>query len=227
METVFNMMRLMCRLVDRKRTGWNLEFPPGHQCTTRKVEYPESTAAHMYTGMVLLWMLGLNDSIEIFMAHDMVESVAKDHAVITEIGLRRELAEAAKKEDELRAIEVIRFIGGAELGEKIAQLYFEFEENKTPRAKNANEVDKLDACLKAVYYCANGEQVNPWEFIANGVQCTTNPQLRKFLELIEQEGRRLRPSIQEMEGEECEQLCLSFASHALASGSYSSHLSQQ
>lgn len=86
-----------------------------------------------------------------------------------------------KYEAELRAMEKICSKLGSG-GKKIMQLWLEFEEEKTDRAKIARELDKLQAIKKAIQYETQGETVIAQEFIDHDGAKITKPELIKILD---------------------------------------------
>lgn len=89
-----------------------------------------------------------------------------------------------KKEAELKAIKEICSNLGP-FGKSILKLWIEYEENKTTRAKIANQLDKLQVDLKAIEYQLAGETVVAYEFIELNQHRIVIPILKLMLEEAE------------------------------------------
>src|SRR3989338_3585163 len=78
---------------------------------------------------------------ELLMYHDIVEIETGD------IPIHHEEKRNNKKQEEMKAANKLAQELPEEVGKKLQSLFTEFEENKTPEAKFARAIDKLDALI--------------------------------------------------------------------------------
>jgi 5'-deoxynucleotidase YfbR-like HD superfamily hydrolase len=115
--------------------------------------------------------------------HDWPEVIAGDTMTYSENKEEIERIEKDKRGKETAAME---FISGnlGEEGRVIRALWEEFEANQTPEAKVANQLDKLQATIKAVEYEKAGEKVSALQFWNGYIGKIDDPLiLRWFTEL--------------------------------------------
>lgn len=167
-------LTIISALYKIKRTGW----------VDRGVENPETVGEHTEQLIILAnlffpKMRGLNKMLKI---HDWPE--AKEN-----VGDRRtdnfcpedhRITKEEKKILEIEAMEDICFNLGRS-GKKIMNLWLEYEEAKTERAKIAHQIDKLQAILKAIEYQKDGQPVIAQEFIDYSGDVIQHPILKNIL----------------------------------------------
>lgn len=162
------------RLYEIKRTGW----------VDRGVEDPETVGEH--TDQLLLiakqnfpQIKGLDIMLKI---HDWPEAGEKvgDRRVDTFCPDDHRITKQEKRILEVEAMSNICAKLG-KYGKTIMDLWLEFEEAKTERAKIAYQIDKLQAILKAIEYEEDGQPVIAQEFIAYQGHTIENPILKEIL----------------------------------------------
>jgi putative hydrolase of HD superfamily len=157
-----------------KRTGW----------VDRGVRSPETVGEHTEQLIILAnqnfpEMHGLSKMLKI---HDWPE--AKKN-----VGDRRtdsfcpENHRITKEEKKILEFEAMRDICSklGRSGKIIMNLWLEYEEAKTERAKIAYQIDKLQAILKAIEYEKSGEPVTAQEFIDYSGGAIQHPILKDIL----------------------------------------------
>jgi putative hydrolase of HD superfamily len=141
------------------RTGW----------INHDVKNPESVGEHTDKLIALAEKYfnipGLSKMLRI---HDWPESDPKigDRRTDRFCPKRFRWTKERKYKAELKAMRRICLSLGED-GDEILNLWLEFEEGKTHRAKIAKELDKIQAIQKAVEYQKQGESVIAQEFISN------------------------------------------------------------
>jgi len=115
----------------------------------------ESSAEHSWSCLILAdyFLSKIKQKLdrvkvyELLMYHDTVEIEAEDSP------LNPEKERTGQHEKEAVAMEKLsREIPDPKFGKKIKEFFHEFEENKTPEAKFANAIDKLDAIIQEIDY---------------------------------------------------------------------------
>lgn len=112
----------------------------------------ESSAEHSWGAMILAdyfmmkMKLKLNRErvIDILLYHELVEVEAGDTYVHDKAALK------TKKQREIKGFKLLKKKIPQELVEKYAELYEEYKECKTPEAKFANAIDKLDPIIHSL-----------------------------------------------------------------------------
>lgn len=168
-----DVLSLMLRLEGLKRTartGWNKKFPPGHRFKSRTVKDAESVADHSWS----LAMFALAEAQErkldaskiVWMAliHDVAEIITLDIVTATELDpVERKRLEAEKRGLEDQAMRDI-FLPMGSWGNQCYELWLEYEEQRSPEARTLKELDKLEACVQALLYREQGQEVDPNEY---------------------------------------------------------------
>lgn len=167
-------LNIISALYEIKRTGW----------VDRGVQNPETVGEHTDQLIILAnsyfpQITGLNKMLKI---HDWPE--AKN-----DVGDRRtdsfcpddhRITKEEKKILEINAMQDICSNLGYS-GKTIMNLWLEYEEGKTERAKIAYQIDKLQAILKAIKYQKDGQPVIAQEFIDYSGGAIQNPILKGLL----------------------------------------------
>lgn len=128
----------------QKRTGWVL----------RDINDCEPIAGHMYRMSMMTFLLDKDPEVEeldrikcmeIALVHDLAESLVGD--ITPYCGISRE----EKRDREIQAMKEI-----AELikpnGDKLMELFYEYEKGETAEAKFVKDLDRLDMVMQAFEY---------------------------------------------------------------------------
>ncbi|HYH12619.1 MAG TPA: HD domain-containing protein [Thermomicrobiales bacterium] len=170
MSSPDDMVRLFRQLLALKstpRTGWlDRGMPPGET---------ESIADHILMATLIGWLaadasLDRDRVLKLALVHDLAEAItgdpppyARDHVppaseteALREFFARRHVRstedKAAKDHAEGEAMERLRALMPAQIGEEIVELWHEYEEGATPEARFAKDVDRFEAFLQARDY---------------------------------------------------------------------------
>lgn len=172
-KQVLSFMGTVCALKSTDRVGWNMEPGPGQLFVPRRVKGAEKVASHTYS-VCMLWhslseYFPSLDSGKMFMLlllHDLCEAVTGDMvtATVTDKEQRRQLL-ADKNLRETMAMQSISSQLSPEVGSKSLSLWLEYENQTSPEAKMAKQLDKLEAVIQAVFYWEQGQELDPQEFI--------------------------------------------------------------
>ena len=202
-KALLDFLLLVGRLKTLPRQGW----------VDRGVPNPESVAEHTYRAAMMGWVLaeraGLDSArlIKLILVHDLPEVLAGDatpYAGLLAAGMGVEealarwrelvgpeqLAEARldKLSREAEAMQVaLRGLEPA-LASELRQLWAEYAERRTPEARFAAQLDKLEALLQAMEYEAAGQAADVASFLLTARDEVTQPVLR---ELLQEAERRL------------------------------------
>lgn len=135
---------IMDKLYALPRTGW----------VDRKIKNPETVGEH--TDELVMWAekyFKIDGLAEILRIHDWAESDPKVGDIRTDPNCppERRMSKADKKALEMAAMKKIRAKLGAD-GQRIYDLWWEFEQKETERAKIANQLDKLQSIIKSIDY---------------------------------------------------------------------------
>lgn len=185
MKEILPIMDLVFQLKRVPRTGWNKKFPKGSKYKSRKVKQPESVADHSFGAAVLALLIGEYEHfnkqkvLELLLVHDLMEAVTGDLVTTTLPEVKKQKAVQDKKKLENRAAENIGKLGG--YGKRIFKLWQEYDAGKTEEAKLANQLDKLEMDLQALFYAKRGQTVDPVEFMDSNKDFIENKALRKVL----------------------------------------------
>src|SRR3989344_1132663 len=114
----------------------------------------ESSAEHSWSAAMLADYILTKTNLkinrlkvyELLLYHDVVEIEAGD------IPIHHEDKRKNKKENEAKAVKILRPQLPKEVAIKLEKLYNEFEENKTPESKFAHAIDTLDATIHELDY---------------------------------------------------------------------------
>ncbi|XP_075974330.1 5'-deoxynucleotidase HDDC2 [Anticarsia gemmatalis] len=141
---ILEFLELVGRLKHEKRTGWVI-------CN---IDDCESIAGHMYRMGLMTFLLTEENNptkldrfrcLQIALVHDLAESIVGDitpHCGITPEEKHRREDEAMKKIAELTGI----------AGDRMYELYKEYEFQTSPEAKFAKDLDRYDMILQAFEY---------------------------------------------------------------------------
>lgn len=139
-------MEKVLELKDIKRTGWLI----------RKVQEPESIAAHSFN-VALLCMLFAKDEnldecrcIKLALVHDLHEAICGD-LVLKEYSSEHGLEQNAKLLAEQKSAKKL-FSLFPENEKELLELSKEFFDGKTKEAIFVRDMDRLETCLQAFYY---------------------------------------------------------------------------
>lgn len=138
MATIKKFMKISGQMKNLQRSGW----------VYHKIENPESDAAHSWS--LSLWVqlyapaeLDLCKCLKMANIHDLAEIYVGDFTPGSGI--------APEKKHELET-DAMRRLGKELDYPELAELFAEFEEQKTPEAVFVRNMDKLDAVIQARYY---------------------------------------------------------------------------
>ncbi len=178
-ETLKNLITVLGRLKDLKRSGW----------IKRNVTLPESDADHMFSTAFLTFMLTpdtLNRAhcLELALTHDLAEIYAGD-------AVPGEKSAVQKHREEWNAIKKI----SQELDKtELIELFEEFENCLSREAAFVRCLDKADTVFTAAYYDNNNRSPEKlWaEFSANAINSLkkiNSPYAEEVAELIKESGQ--------------------------------------
>ncbi|XP_031623139.1 HD domain-containing protein 2 [Contarinia nasturtii] len=141
LDGIVKFLELLGNLKHLKRTGWVL----------RNVGDCETIAGHMYRMSVMTFLLdGKSDldrtkCMELALVHDLAEAIVGD--ITPYCGVSKE----EKKQREMDAMqEIAKLI--APRGQRLMELFEEYEENQTPESKFVKDLDRLDLVMQAFEY---------------------------------------------------------------------------
>lgn len=155
----------------------------------------ESVAEHTWRMSLMAVLLGpylsepfnMEKLLKMIIIHDLIEAEAGDMSALDI--LRNPALRIEKVAREQQAIENLRQVLGAPVGEEIHALWYEFEEKHTYEAKVANAIDKLEVQLQH-----NHADFSTWEEIEYdmsymmGQHVGFDPVMRQLKDLIEQQA---------------------------------------
>lgn len=179
----------------------------------RGVLAPESVADHTYRMALMAWTLGeraeLDTSrlLKIVLLHDLPEALAGDatpYRVLIERGASAEDAaatwqdvltdddrlsgqEAKASAERVAVAEIVSHLGPGFAAE-LSDLWLEYAERRTPEAKFASQIDKLEALLQAIEYQRAGQPADVASFRRTAESYVTHPVLREFLVSLDPSG---------------------------------------
>ena len=178
------LMQLAMRFKVTRRNAWDIGFPKGHKCTTRKVENSESDADHSWA--LSFFALMIMDAFELqldklkvismIIVHDLVEILSDDTVWITEPPEKQVALKKLKARKEEWAMQQI-CMACPILAPKIKELCDEYDRNESAEAQFAHQLNKFEPCIQAVEYYHEGGQVNPREFFRDSRPYITDPLL--------------------------------------------------
>ena len=152
----------------------------------RRIPNPESVADHIYRSTMMAWVLGSEAGLDterlvkIVLVHDLPEAEAGDATPYTDILASgtpvdeavaqwrtlispEQLTEGKRRKHEAEATGLARLcanLPGA-LATELTELWNEYAERRSPEARFAAEIDKLEALLQAIEYLAHGGEYKP------------------------------------------------------------------
>ncbi len=174
MKNIFTFYREVGRLKSLYRTGW----------VKRGIDNPETVAGHMYRSQFIAYDLAQElgeDPVAcafMMMVHDLVEVRTGD--ITPDCEISQEKKEALERQ---AAAELAELSGNPEF----LEIFIEFQEKKTLRAKLCNDADQLDCVMQALEYAELYEDKRPalenfWPYAEERIQ--TEPGIRLFQELF-------------------------------------------
>lgn len=169
-----HVLTVINRLYEIPRTGW----------VDRGVKNPETVGEH--TDCLVMIAIeafpGMKGLYKMLKIHDWPEAGEKvgDRRVDTFCPKDHRITKEEKRILEYKAMtDICSNLGRS--GKTIMNLWLEFEEKKTDRAKIAYQIDKLQAILKALEYQRDGEPVKAQEFIDYQGNDIQHPVLKDIL----------------------------------------------
>ena len=174
------------------RTGWNMEFPPGHRFKTRCVSEAESVADHSYSlAMYALTVaIALNLDVEkmvtMALVHDAPELITTDIVTATLDGDEKGRVQLDKRQREESAARQL-FLSHGQLGARCYELWLEYESQTSEEARILRQLDKIECAVQAVLYAQQGHQLDASEFITNAEKEVTHPFLVRMLDELRQQ----------------------------------------
>jgi putative hydrolase of HD superfamily len=176
----------------------------------RRISEPESVADHIYRVTMMAWALGsaagldTQRLVKLALVHDLPEAIAGDatpyldivsggtevdRAVATwrEVMTPEELAAARHRKYEAEADGLAQLCGTLPpaLADELTELWEEYAERRSPEARFAAEVDKLEALLQAIEYRDAGEPADVENFLQSAREAVEHPVLRALLAELE------------------------------------------
>lgn len=142
-KKVLEFLRLVHNLKHAPRRGW----------AYKGIQNPESIASHMYNMGIMTFLLGDNPKIDrvkclqLAVVHDLAECIVGDitpHDNIP-VDVKHKLEDEALKR-------LIGTLDSKEIGDKIYELYKEYEKKETPESKFVKDLDRFDLVFTASEY---------------------------------------------------------------------------
>ncbi|HZT09360.1 MAG TPA: HD domain-containing protein [Chloroflexota bacterium] len=187
-----------------------LKTIPRQGWVDRRIPDPESVADHTYRSAMMAWALGQAAGLDtarlvkIVLVHDLPEAEAGDatpYVGIVETGVRvedavarwrdllspEERAEAKMRKHALEADGLARICASlpGSLGDELLDLWAEYSERRTPEARFAAEIDKLEALLQAIEYRDAGHPADVENFLLSARESVQHPLLVELLAELE------------------------------------------
>ena len=172
----------------------------------RGIATPESVADHTYRMALMAWVLGTQAQLDtarllrLVLVHDLPEVLAGDatpYRALIERGLSAEDAAAqwhdllteedlasgrqVKTAAERTAMSELVTHLSPVLAAEITDLWSDYAERRTPEARFASQIDKLEALLQAIEYERAGRPADVENFRRSADSYVTHPVLREFL----------------------------------------------
>lgn len=167
MSEIAFLMKIIAGLKGAPRVGWNEKG--------RKVPEAESDADHSFGVTMFALRIALDREhfpeidpfrlLAMCLCHELVEFHEGDSGAHHQTSDPAEKARLLqlKKERELRAMAMIRDELGP-FGIKLEELWLEFEERKTPEARLAKDLDRIETAFQAYMYHRDGHRSDPERF---------------------------------------------------------------
>jgi putative hydrolase of HD superfamily len=143
-QSVLDFYVLANRLKNTIRSGWKVWHIPSSRV--------ESVAEHIYGAQMLAIAVASEYKINLDLAKVVLMLAIHElgETVIGDITPWDSIAKEQKSKIETEAVEKI--LSKLALGDKIRELYLEFEQGETEEAKFCGQIDKLEACLQIKLY---------------------------------------------------------------------------
>ncbi|MEA2639257.1 MAG: 5-deoxynucleotidase [Chloroflexota bacterium] len=197
-------------MLDFLRAAGALKTLPRQGWVDRGIPAPESVADHTYRDALMAWLLGREAGLDtdrlvkMMLVHDLPEVEVGDatpYGPIVAAGM--DVAEAVPRwrelltAGELAANQDAKHRAEAEgldrltsglpppLGDELAVLWHEYVERRSPEARFAAQIDKLEALLQAIEYRDAGQPADVSNFLLTAQQEVEHPVLRRFLTELE------------------------------------------
>jgi putative hydrolase of HD superfamily len=176
----------------------------------RGVDKPESVADHTYRNAMMAWALGqpagldTNRLVKLMLLHDLAEVEVGDAtpyghllgegADSTQVAARwRELVtpddlarvRADKHQRETEAMAALAASLPAGLRQEMLDLWAEYTQRRSPEARFAAQVDKIEALLEAIELRAAGQPADVENFLISAREVVEHPMLVSLLAEIE------------------------------------------
>ena len=203
-ESLLEFFRAAGKLKTVARQGW----------VDRGIPDAESVADHTFRAMVMAWVLGAragldtNRLLKLMLLHDLPEAEAGDATPYGEVLASaddlaasvprwRDLvspeqfaaAKRAKRAVEEQAAERLAAMLPDVLGAELAELWLDYTERRSPEARFAAQIDKLEAALQAIEYRDSGQEADVANFILSAREVVEHPVLLELLAEIEAAAR--------------------------------------
>ena len=197
---MLSFLRAAGKLKTVRRQGW----------VDRAVPDAESVADHTFRAMVMAWALGREAGLDtdrllkIMLLHDLPEAEAGDatpygevlatSAAIADVVPRwRELvtaeqfaaAKGRKRLAEERAVEHLAASLPDALAAELRELWLDYTERRSPEARFAAQLDKLEAALQAIEYRDAGHDADVENFLMTAREAVDHPVLMRLLAELE------------------------------------------
>jgi 5'-deoxynucleotidase YfbR-like HD superfamily hydrolase len=194
---LLNFLRSVGLLKTLRRQGW----------VDRGIRDPESVADHSFRGAWMAWTLGqaagldTDRLVKIMLIHDLPEVEIGDvtpYAGIVAQGMElqdalprwrellstEELAAAKREKHRLEAQGLRQLSQGLvePLRSELRELWDDYTERRTPEARFAAQIDKLEALLQAIEYRAAGQAADVENFLWTAEASVQHPVLQSLLD---------------------------------------------
>ena len=195
-EALVEFFQMVGELKRLPRQGW----------LDRGIATPESVADHTYRMALMAWVLGTQAQLDtgrllrLVLVHDLPEALTGDttpyralierglsaedaaeqwHDLLTEQDLASGRVEKTAAE-RVAIAELVSHLSPA-LAAELTDLWSDYAERRTPEAKFASQIDKLEALLQAIEYERAGRPADVASFRRSADSYVTHPVLREFL----------------------------------------------
>lgn len=199
--TLIDFLLVVGRLKRVRRQGW----------VDRGIAAPESVADHSYRNAMMAWILGdvagldTDRLVKLMLVHDLPEAEVGDgtpyaHLVDSGsepsdiVGRWRDLVNPedlasmrdARHSREREALAGLTRELPTALGSTLVDLWQDYAEGRSPEARFAAQIDKLEALLQALEYQADGQPADVENFLVGAREVVSHPVLIELLEKLEQ-----------------------------------------
>ena len=199
-DSLLEFFRAAGKLKAVRRQGW----------VDRGVPDAESVADHTFRTMVMAWVLGreagmdTNRLLKLMLLHDLPEVEAGDATpygnvlsgtdeLARVVPRWRELVSpeqiaAAKRQKQLAEERALGELAGVlpdALAAELREVWLDYSERRTPEARFAAQIDKLEAALQAIEYRDAGHDADVENFLATAREAVEHPVLLALLAEIE------------------------------------------